>query len=555
MTVQITYKSLQKVLSEALISDKVKILAAARRVFGTKQHPVLDVDVSKAEKLALDAALAIEKAQKRAQTIPEISYPEELPVSREHEALAKALQENQVLIVAGDTGSGKTTQLPKICLEAGFGRRGMIGHTQTRRLATRTVAARISEELKVELGTAVGYKIRFGDKTADNTIIKLMTDGVLLTELENDRYLNDYEVLIIDEAHERSLNIDFILGFLRDLLQKRKDLKVIVTSATIDLERFSKHFNNAPIMIVEGRTYPVEVRYEPIGEYSNSEDEDIDEEDLLSSILRAVDELCAEPLGDILIFLNGERDIAETADYLRRANIKNTAILPLYARLSNAEQNKVFAPHSGRRIVLATNVAETSITVPGIRYVIDPGTARISRYSPRTKVQRLPIEPISQASANQRKGRCGRVADGICIRLYSELDFLGRPEFTDPEILRTNLAAVILQMLHLRLGSIEDFPFIEPPDGKAISDGFNLLHDLSAVNREGQLTPLGRQLARLPSDPRLGRMVLEAAKLGSLDEILIVASALSVQDPRERPMDRQQAADQAHAQWKDVYSD
>jgi ATP-dependent helicase HrpA len=559
MTVQITYKSLQKVLSEALISDKVKILAAARRVFGTKQHPVLDVDVSKAEKLALDAALAIEKAQKRAQTIPEISYPEELPVSREHEALAKALQENQVLIVAGDTGSGKTTQLPKICLEAGFGRRGMIGHTQTRRLATRTVAARISEELKVELGTAVGYKIRFGDKTADNTIIKLMTDGVLLTELENDRYLNDYEVLIIDEAHERSLNIDFILGFLRDLLQKRKDLKVIVTSATIDLERFSKHFNNAPIMIVEGRTYPVEVRYEPIGEYSNSEDEDIDEEDLLSSILRAVDELCAEPLGDILIFLNGERDIAETADYLRRANIKNTEILPLYARLSNAEQNKVFAPHSGRRIVLATNVAETSITVPGIRYVIDPGTARISRYSPRTKVQRLPIEPISQASANQRKGRCGRVADGICIRLYSELDFLGRPEFTDPEILRTNLAAVILRMINLRIGDITSFPFIEPPEQKQVNDGIKLLEELHAVirneNNEIKLTRIGSLMAKLPCDPRLARMLVEANDLHALAEVLVITANLSAQETRERPLNKREAANQMHSRFNDEQSD
>lgn len=559
MTVKITYKALQNVLNEALITDKVRILAQARRVFGSKLHPVKEVDEAKAQELALQAALAVDRAQNRAQSIPKLVYPEELPVSKEHEALAKLIKENQVVIIAGDTGSGKTTQLPKICLEAGLGRRGMIGHTQTRRLATRTVAARISEELGVELGTTVGYKIRFGDKTADNTIIKLMTDGVLLTELENDRYLNDYEVLIIDEAHERSLNIDFILGFLRDLLQRRKDLKVIVTSATIDLERFSKHFNNAPIKVVEGRTYPVEVRYEPIGEGSGLEDEEIDEDDLLSSILRAVDELCCEALGDILIFLNGERDISETADYLRRANLKNTEILPLYARLSNAEQNKVFAPHPGRRIVLATNVAETSITVPGIRYVIDPGTARISRYSPRTKVQRLPIEPISQASANQRKGRCGRVADGICIRLYSELDFLGRPEFTDPEILRTNLAAVILRMINLRIGDISTFPFIEPPEQKQINDGIKLLEELNAVtrNNEGEikLTRIGSLMAKLPCDPRLARMLVEANDLHALREVLIITANLSAQETRERPLNRREAANQMHARFDDQQSD
>ncbi len=562
MTVKnsVSYRSIQQALDKALIKDKVRLLSKARRLFGTKQKPNPQLDEDKLAELLLECDEAVQKAQQRAATIPAISYPDNLPVSKEHEAISKLIKENQVVIIAGDTGSGKTTQLPKICLEAGLGRKGMIGHTQTRRLATRTVANRISEELNVELGTSVGYKIRFGDKTAENTIIKLMTDGVLLTELEHDRYLNDYEVLIIDEAHERSLNIDFILGFLHTLLQKRKDLKVIITSATIDLERFSKHFWNAPIKIIEGRTYPVEVIYEPIGEMdiADDNDHDVDEDDLLSAILRAVDELCSLDLGDILIFLNGERDIAETADYLRKANLKNTEILPLYARLSNAEQNKVFAPHAGRRIVLATNVAETSITVPGIRYVIDPGTARISRYSPRTKVQRLPIEPISQASANQRKGRCGRVADGICIRLYSEQDFLSRPQFTDPEILRTNLAAVILRMLHLRIGDITTFPFIEPPEQKQINDGIRLLEELKAIEVQGndlKLTRLGAVMAKLPCDPRLSRMLIEANEQHALNEVLTIVANLSAQSTREYPLAKREAANQMHARFNNEKSD
>ncbi|MDD0844113.1 ATP-dependent RNA helicase HrpA [Pseudomonas sp. Gutcm_11s] len=502
------------------------------------------------------------KVEARKRSIPSIRYDDALPIAAKRDEIKAALEKHQVLVIAGETGSGKTTQLPKICLEIGRGLHGLIGHTQPRRLAARSVATRVAEEIATPLGELVGYQVRFEDQSKDSTLIKLMTDGILLAETQHDRFLEKYDTIIVDEAHERSLNIDFLLGYLKTLLPRRPDLKLIITSATIDLERFSKHFNDAPIIEVSGRTYPVDTWYRPLAAEVDEEGESLlDDLTVDQGILAALDEIDAHEKaegkrpGDVLIFLPGEREIRDAAEVLRKANLRFTEVLPLYARLTPAEQQKIFAPMSGRKIVLATNVAETSLTVPGIRYVIDSGTARISRYSYRAKVQRLPIEAVSQASANQRKGRCGRVEPGICIRLYSEEDFLGRPEFTDPEILRTNLAAVILQMLHLRLGSIEDFPFIEPPDGKAISDGFNLLQELSAVNRESQLTPLGRQLARLPIDPRLGRMVLEAAKLGSLDEILIVASALSVQDPRERPMDRQQAADQAHAQWKDVDSD
>ena len=507
------------------------------------------------------------KVEARRLSVPVMRYDDSLPIAAKRDEIKAALEKHQVLVIAGETGSGKTTQLPKICLEIGRGQHGLIGHTQPRRLAARSVAARVAEELQTELGTVVGYQVRFTDKVGEDSRIKFMTDGILLAEIASDRWLSRYDTLIIDEAHERSLNIDFLLGYLKTLLPRRPDLKVIITSATIDLERFSKHFGgaglpDAPIVEVSGRTYPVDTWYRPLAAEVDEEGESLlDDLTVDQAILATLDEIAAHEKaegkrpGDVLIFLPGEREIRDAAEVLRKANLRFTEVLPLYARLTPAEQQKIFAPMAGRKIVLATNVAETSLTVPGIRYVIDSGTARISRYSYRAKVQRLPIEAISQASANQRKGRCGRVEPGICVRLYSEDDFLGRPAFTDPEILRTNLAAVILQMLHLRLGSIEAFPFIEPPDGKAISDGFTLLQELSAVNREGQLTPLGRQLARLPIDPRLGRMVLEAAKLGSLDEILIVASALSVQDPRERPMDRQQAADQAHAQWKDVVSD
>jgi ATP-dependent helicase HrpA len=502
------------------------------------------------------------KAEARRQSVPTMRYDDSLPIAAKREEIKAALEKHQVLVIAGETGSGKTTQLPKICLEIGRGVHGLIGHTQPRRLAARSVGTRVAEEIGTPLGELVGYQVRFEDQSKDSSLIKLMTDGILLAETQHDRFLERYDTIIVDEAHERSLNIDFLLGYLKTLLPRRPDLKVIITSATIDLERFSEHFNGAPIVEVSGRTFPVDTWYRPLAAETD-EDGNRVEDDLTvdQGILASLDEIEAHEKsigkrpGDVLVFLPGEREIRDAAEVLRKANLKFTEVLPLYARLTPAEQQKIFRPAAGRKIVLATNVAETSLTVPGIRYVIDSGTARISRYSYRAKVQRLPIEAVSQASANQRKGRCGRVEPGICIRLYSEEDFLGRPEFTDPEILRTNLAAVILQMLHLRLGQIEDFPFIEPPDGRAISDGFNLLQELSAVNRENQLTPLGRQLARLPIDPRLGRMLLEAAQLGSMADVLIVASALSVQDVRERPADRQQQADQAHAQWKDPDSD
>ncbi|WNW11493.1 ATP-dependent RNA helicase HrpA [Pseudomonas sp. DTU_2021_1001937_2_SI_NGA_ILE_001] len=502
------------------------------------------------------------RVEARRRSVPAIRYDDNLPIAAKRDEIKAALLKHQVLVIAGETGSGKTTQLPKICLEIGRGQHGLIGHTQPRRIAARSVASRVAEELGTPLGSLVGYQVRFEDQSDENTLVKLMTDGILLAETQNDRFLERYDTLIVDEAHERSLNIDFLLGYLKTLLPRRPDLKVIITSATIDLQRFSEHFNDAPIIEVSGRTFPVETWYRPLTSEQDEEGNSV-EEDLTvdQAILATLDELAAHERserknpGDVLVFLPGEREIRDAAEVLRKAQLKHTEILPLYARLTPAEQQRIFQPHAGRRVVLATNVAETSLTVPGIRYVIDTGTARISRYSYRAKVQRLPIEAVSQASANQRKGRCGRVEPGICVRLYSEEDFLSRPEFTDPEILRTNLAAVILQMLHLRLGDISAFPFIEPPDGKAVSDGFNLLQELSAVNRENQLTPLGRQLARLPVDPRMGRMLLEAARLGSLQEVLIVASALSVQDVRERPPERQQAADQAHAQWKDADSD
>ncbi len=510
------------------------------------------------EKVAAEIQLQIQQAQarlhQRKSAVGKIEFPENLPVSQRKDEILKAIEENQVVIIAGETGSGKTTQLPKMCLELGRGKKGLIGHTQPRRIAARSVATRIAEELHCELGTLVGYKVRFNDQISDDTQIKLMTDGILLAEIQSDPFLNQYDTLIIDEAHERSLNNDFILGYLKQLLPKRLDLKVIITSATIDVERFSRHFNNAPIIEVSGRTFPVEVRYRPI-----AEDE---EQDQLQGILDAVEELQAEGRGDILIFLNGEREIRDTAEALEKQHLKHTEILPLFARLSAQEQNKIFHPTGLNRIVLATNVAETSLTVPGIKYVIDPGTARISRYSYRTKVQRLPIEPISQASANQRKGRCGRVSEGICIRLYSEEDFNQRPEFTDPEILRTNLASVILQMTALGLDDISAFPFVDAPDKRHIQDGIKLLEELQAFQmvktkhgEKRQLTQIGRQLAQLPVDPRLGRMMIEAAKLGCLHEVMIIVAALSIQDPRERPQEKQQAADEKHRRFADKKSD
>jgi ATP-dependent helicase HrpA len=542
------FRSLQSQLSECLPVDKAQLLRrlqGVQRLPAQKQTAVLALIGQELEKAKL-------RAQLRQQNVPQLHYPD-LPVTDKRQDIAEAIRKHQVVIVAGETGSGKTTQLPKICMEAGRGVQGMIGHTQPRRLAARTVAARIAEELQCELGSHVGYKVRFHDQVNENSYVKLMTDGILLAEIQNDRMLMQYDTLIIDEAHERSLNIDFILGYLKQLLPKRPDLKLIITSATIDPQRFSRHFSHAPVIEVSGRTYPVEVRYRPW--------QDEEDSDPLQGLFNAVDELCTEGLGDILIFMNGEREIRDTADALRKRNLRDTEILPLYSRLSNTEQNRIFSQHAGRRIVLATNVAETSLTVPGIRYVIDPGTARISRYSYKTKVQRLPIEAISQASANQRKGRCGRVAAGICIRLYSEQDFLGRPEFTDPEILRTNLASVILQMLALGLGDMSRFPFVEAPDSRHIKDGLRLLEELGAINGaiDGQhplrLTPLGRQLARVPLDPRLARMVLAAPQFGCLEEILIITSALSIQDPRERPMDKQQASDEKHRRFEDKDSD
>lgn len=504
---------------------------------------------------ALIAKIEASNAQvkQRRDALPLITFPDDLPISDKRDVIAETIKQHQVVVLAGETGSGKTTQLPKICLSIGRGVRGMIGHTQPRRIAARTVATRIAEELNTPLGESVGYQVRFTDQASDNTHVKLMTDGILLAEIQQDRFLSRYDTIIIDEAHERSLNIDFLLGYLKQLLPKRPDLKVIITSATIDVEKFSQHFNNAPTIEVSGRTYPVEVLYRPLLETANDDDNGVD---LYGAIIAAIDEIrSVDKTGDILIFFSGEREIREAALMIRRAQIPHTEVLPLYARLTVAEQNKIFQAHRGQRIVLSTNVAETALTVPGIRYVIDTGVARVSRYSFRTKVQRLPIEPISQASANQRKGRCGRVSEGVCIRLYSEDDFNQRPEFTDAEILRTNLAAVILQMSQLKLGDVRRFPFVDPPDHRLINDGNKLLQELQAINERGQLLPLGRQLASLPVDPRLGRMLLAANDKGCLYEATIIVSALSVQDPRERPANKQQAADQAHRQWWDEQSD
>lgn len=534
-----------------MLRDRQRLL---KRLHGAKKVSKPEAMQAIADELAAEITVAEQRVASRRAATPTIRYPENLPVSQKKQDIADAIRDNQVVIVAGETGSGKTTQLPKICLELGRGITGLIGHTQPRRLAARTVADRIADELETSLGGCIGYKVRFNDQVSDTTQVKLMTDGILLAEIQQDRLLLQYDTIIIDEAHERSLNIDFLLGYLRELLPRRPDLKVIITSATIDPQRFSKHFHNAPVIEVSGRTYPVEVRYRPV-----VEDADDTDRDQLQAIFDAVDELGQESRGDILIFMSGEREIRDTADALNRRDLPHTEILPLYARLSNAEQNRVFQSHTGRRIVLATNVAETSLTVPGIKYVIDPGTARISRYSFRTKVQRLPIEPVSQASANQRKGRCGRVSEGICIRLYSEDDFINRPEFTDPEILRTNLASVILQMTALGLGDIAAFPFVEAPDKRNIQDGVKLLEELGAITQSEdqhyKLTPSGRSLAQLPVDPRLAKMVLEAQRYACTREVMIITSALSIQDPRERPADKQQASDEKHRRFADKESD
>ncbi|WP_449342323.1 ATP-dependent RNA helicase HrpA, partial [Streptomyces aurantiogriseus] len=541
-------------LAELSLRDAHRL---GRRLEGARKIRKPEARAAVLAEIEAEVAQAEERMGARRTRVPAVTYPEQLPVSQKKDDIADAIRDHQVVIVAGETGSGKTTQIPKICLELGRGVQGMIGHTQPRRIAARTVAERVAEELKTPLGETVGWKVRFTDQVnPDATFVKLMTDGILLAEIQTDRELRAYDTIIIDEAHERSLNIDFLLGYLAQLLPRRPDLKVVITSATIDPERFSRHFGDAPIIEVSGRTYPVEVRYRPLLE-EDSEDADRDQ---ITAITDAVEELMGEGQGDILVFLSGEREIRDTADALEKKKYRFTEVLPLYARLSHAEQHRVFQPHTGRRIVLATNVAETSLTVPGIKYVIDPGFARISRYSHRTKVQRLPIEPISQASANQRKGRCGRTSDGICIRLYSEDDFLARPEFTDAEILRTNLASVILQMTAAGLGDIEKFPFIDPPDHRNIRDGVQLLQELNALDPaqkdpRKRLTETGRKLAQLPVDPRLARMVLEADKNGCVREVMVIAAALSIQDPRERPADKQTQADQQHARFKDETSD
>ncbi|GAA0511310.1 MULTISPECIES: ATP-dependent RNA helicase HrpA [Streptomyces] len=540
-------------LPELMLRDQQRL---GRRLDGARRIRKPEARAAVLGEITEEITRAELRVADRRAAVPAITYPEELPVSQKKDAILEAVRDHQVVIVAGETGSGKTTQIPKICLELGRGVKGLIGHTQPRRIAARTVAERIAEELRSPLGESVGWKVRFTDQVGQDTHVKLMTDGILLAEIQTDRELRQYDTIIIDEAHERSLNIDFLLGYLAQLLPRRPDLKVVITSATIDPERFSRHFGDAPIVEVSGRTYPVEVRYRPLLE-EGGEDSDRDQ---ITAICDAVDELQAEGPGDILVFLSGEREIRDTADALNKKKLPVTEVLPLYARLSHAEQHRVFQRHTGRRIVLATNVAETSLTVPGIRYVIDPGAARISRYSHRTKVQRLPIEPISQASANQRKGRCGRTSDGICIRLYSEDDFLTRPEFTDAEILRTNLASVILQMTAAGLGDIEKFPFIDPPDRRNVKDGVQLLEELHALDSKQKdprkrLTQVGRKLAQLPVDPRLARMVLEADRNGCVREVMVIAAALSIQDPRERPSDKQQQADQHHARFKDESSD
>ena len=487
--------------------------------------------------------------------LPAITFPEELPVSARREDIARAIEAHQVVIVSGETGSGKTTQLPKICLTLGRGERGVIGHTQPRRIAASSIARRIAEELKTPVGEIVGYKVRFTDQTRPGASIKLMTDGILLAESQADPLLRQYDTLIIDEAHERSLNIDFLLGYLRQLLPRRPDLKLIITSATIDAERFARHFGSAeapaPVIEVSGRLYPVEIRYRAVEDV-----DDADDRTLMDALVDAVDECAGAGRGDVLVFLPGEREIREAAEALRKHHPPATEILPLYARLSADEQDRVFRPSgSGRRIVLATNVAETSLTVPGIRYVVDTGLARVKRYSYRNKVEQLQVEPISQAAASQRAGRCGRVADGICIRLYAEEDYLKRPRFTDPEILRASLASVILRMKSLGLGEVADFPFVEPPTGRAVADGMQLLAELNAIDERNALTPIGRELARLPLDPRVGRMMLAARDQNCLAEMLVIAAALSVQDPRERPLEAQEAADQAHRRFVDERSD
>jgi len=582
-------------LQACMLADRY-VLRRKMQEVKTLQKSGDEKSLARAQRLVNEVVQKLHVSQKKYQqrlaSLPKPEYPLELPVSGRKDEISAAIIKNQVVIVCGETGSGKTTQLPKICLELGRGVSGLIGHTQPRRIAARSVASRIAQELKSPLGEVVGYKVRFNDKLSESSYVKLMTDGILLAETQGDKFLNAYDTIIIDEAHERSLNIDFLLGYLKQLLPKRPDLKIIVTSATIDADRFSKHFNGAPVIEVSGRTYPVEIRYRPLGaagfrareiaEAENAQfdledetifgiarkaktearwlEEDEEEEAIEEAILDAADDLLRQGDGDILVFLPGEREIRDVADHLRKyqgrsAKLKHIEVLPLFARLSIEDQQKIFKSHSSRRIVLATNVAETSLTVPGIKYVIDAGLARVNRYSPRAKVEQLQIEKISQAAAKQRAGRCGRVSNGICVRLYSEQDFNGRPEFTEPEILRSSLAAVILRMAALRLGDVTEFPFIEAPSSRLIADGYLLLQELGAVDAHRQITETGLQLAKLPLDPRVGRMILAAKREHCLKEILIIASVLSIQDPRERPMDKREAADNAHAKFAGEGSD
>lgn len=535
-----------QIADEYRLRRKLSQLGKGKQQAGKKELDILHGQIMRSQKAC----------ERREKAVPvKIEFPEQLPVSGKAQEIAELLKANQVLVVAGDTGSGKTTQLPKICLQAGFGRRGLIAHTQPRRLAAVSVANRIAEELGTESGDGVAYQVRFNERQTENSYLKVMTDGILLAEIQQDRFLNKYEVIIVDEAHERSLNIDFLLGFLKQLLTRRKDLKLIITSATIDVEKFSEHFSNAPIVKVSGRTYPVEVRYEPINAAKDEVTSDLQTNAVVAGVERILSEKKSAAAGDILVFLSGEREIRDTAQALRKQRLANVEILPLYARLRHTEQVKIFRPHQGRRVVLSTNVAETSLTVPGINYVIDTGLARISRYSLQSKVQRLPIEPVSQASANQRKGRCGRLADGVCVRLYSKEDFESRPEFTDPEIKRTNLGSVILKMKHLRLGEPESFPFIEPPEGKAINEGIKLLVELDALTPDGKLTAAGRQMASMPVDPRLARMLVTASKEQCLQELLVIVSAMSIQDPREIGADNRQRAQEKLAQFDHPESD
>jgi ATP-dependent helicase HrpA len=593
--IALTPATLETALQSCMLADRF-VLRRKLREASDSQKLKDEKSVIKAQRLFNEIKQKIRTSQQkfsaRLASLPKPEYPLELPVSSRRAEIAEAIKKNQVVIVCGETGSGKTTQLPKICLEIGRGVSGLIGHTQPRRIAARSVASRIAQELQSPLGEVVGYKVRFNDKITDSSYVKLMTDGILLAETQGDKFLNAYDTIIIDEAHERSLNIDFLLGYLKQLLPKRPDLKIIVTSATIDAERFSNHFKGAPVIEVSGRTYPVEIRYRPLSkagfraresaEAENAQfdlddetifgiarkaktearwlEEDDEEEAIEEAIMDAADDLLRQGDGDILVFLPGEREIREVADHLRKyqgrsTKLKHIEVLPLFARLSIEDQQKIFKSHSTRRIVLATNVAETSLTVPGIKYVIDAGLARMNRYSTRAKVEQLQIEKISQAAAKQRAGRCGRVSNGICVRLYSEQDFDGRPEFTEPEILRSSLASVILRMSALRLGDIADFPFIEAPSSRLITDGYQLLQELGAVDSKRQITETGLQLAKLPLDPRVGRMILAAKRESCLNEILIIASVLSIQDPRERPMDKREAADNAHAKFAGEGSD